>query len=249
MKFLTWNVNHRSQKKEIPPQIAESLISLEPDFIILTEYVPGPSHKRFMADLGSSGYHCKVSSPDAVDENHIFVAAKIPFTEGEIQAPKLTVTSRSGKIQEATSLPSNVFHIKIPQPGFNILGVRIPDYSEQPLLRKACWDWLHDTTRKIHDEPFVILGDFNVDPCNSPKYFQNCFNQITREGWQHMDQPGKESWWSAKGYGKRLDHALLSRHFQRRSSEYKTTSGKYVFARGPGAMSDHAVLFVDAWLK
>ena len=53
---------------------------------------------------------------------------------------------------------------------------------------------------------------------------------------------------SASGW--KLDHALLSsKHFASPQSEYLTESAPYIFARKPGAMSDHAVLLVDADLK
>lgn len=56
MKILTWNINHRISKKKIPREMAEALASLSPDIIVLTEYVEGPSHNQFLADLKSNGF-------------------------------------------------------------------------------------------------------------------------------------------------------------------------------------------------
>ncbi len=56
MKILTWNINHRIGKKKIPLEMADALASLSPDIIVLTEYVQGPSHDRFLNDLKSNGF-------------------------------------------------------------------------------------------------------------------------------------------------------------------------------------------------
>ena len=97
--------------------------------------------------------------------------------------------------------------------GFDILGIRIPDYSKQDRLRKACWDWLLETTAKIKDKPFVILGDFNADrdPSKSPAYYSTCLEKMVNDGWQHA-QPKKGSSHCDHrgGWEKRLDHIFLS---------------------------------------
>lgn len=30
--------------------------------------------------------------------------------------------------------------VSLPDAGFNVLGLRVPDYSKQPRVRRACWD-------------------------------------------------------------------------------------------------------------
>jgi len=130
MKLLTWNINHRTNEKVIPPLMAEAIDSLEPDIIVLTEFVDGPSRKSFFSELKSFGFSDIKISPGPTGQNHILIAAKTPLIEGEIKAPVIKVTNSLGKDQEATALPSNVFHVKVNGPGFDILGIRIPDYSK-----------------------------------------------------------------------------------------------------------------------
>jgi endonuclease/exonuclease/phosphatase family metal-dependent hydrolase len=250
MKLLTWNVNHRTDEKPIPPPMAEAIISLKPDIIVLNEYVPGTSRENFLSDLKSNGFLDIKISPGPTGQNHILIAARTPLIEGEIKAPVIKVTNSRGKDQEATALPSNVFHVKVDDPGFDILGIRVPDYSKQSKIRNACWNWILETTHKIKNDPFVILGDFNVDPSSSPAYYRNCLDRLINDGWQHaLPEMGASYWTVRGGKEKKLDHIFLSRHFSFRQPEYITESGQYVFAKKPGAMSDHAVLVVDAELK
>jgi endonuclease/exonuclease/phosphatase family metal-dependent hydrolase len=236
--------------------MATAIASLEPDFVVLTEFVDGFSRRNFFAELQKFGFTYYISKghddkvPDG--QNHILIAAKSPLIDGNIKAQVLKVTNFKGKDQETTALPSNVFHVKVPKMDFDILGIRIPDYSKQPVLRKACWNWLLETAANIKDKPFVIMGDFNADPDprKSPAYFSKCLEQLVKDKWQDASPKEGGSYWTIRGgMEKKLDHIFLSTHFSFRNPEYRTESGQYIFTKKPGAMSDHAVLVVDAELK
>ena len=253
MRLLTWNIAHRV--KEDPRRMAKGLLSLDPDVIVLTEYRPEPaiSRKIFLEELGSNGFSAPLISQGSKEQNLILIIAKTHLEEGDIKAPVITVTNRLGKKQEATALPSNVLHVKAPEWGFDIIGIRIPDYSKQDRLRRACWDWLLETTTKIRNEPFVILGDFNADrdPLKSPAYYCTCLEKLVTDGWQHAQpETGSSHVTHVGGWEKRLDHIFLSGHFSFRNPEFRTESGSCIFTgKMPVAMSDHAVLLVDAELK
>jgi|GEM_PF-877032 hypothetical protein len=262
MKLLTWNIAHRF--KEDPRKMAKGLLLLDPDIIVLTEYRPGvspkttESRKIFLEELKSGGFSDPILSQGAKEgarkQNQILIIAKTPLVEGRIKAPVLKVTNRAGKILETTALPSNVLHVKAPAWGIDILGIRIPDYSKQDLLRRASWNWLLETTAKIGIDPFVILGDFNADrdPSKSNAYYCMCLEKMVADGWQHAQpETGSSHVTNVGGWEKRLDHIFLSRHFKNPEAKYileKNSEGiDYVFAgKKTGAMSDHAVLFADA---
>jgi endonuclease/exonuclease/phosphatase family metal-dependent hydrolase len=257
MKLLTWNINHRV--KEDPHRMAKDLLSLNPDIIVLTEYRPGVSRKAiesreiFLDELMSSGFSNHIISKGEKEQNLVLIIAKTNLAEGEIKAPAIMVTSRSGKNQEATALPSNVLHVKAPEWGFDILGIRIPDYSKQNQLRRACWDWLLETTTKNRDKPFVILGDFNADrdPSKSPAYYGMCMERMVTDGWQHAQpKTGSSHVTHVGGWEKRLDHIFLTSHFINPQARYISDEDDYAFSgKKSDAMSDHAVLFVEADLK
>jgi endonuclease/exonuclease/phosphatase family metal-dependent hydrolase len=236
MKLLSWNINHRASRKRIPPLMAEAITSLLPDIIVLTEYVPGPSHESFMADLATRGFAHIGMSPHTPKENHIFIAARTTLVPGTIKGPPI-----------APSVPSNVLHVQLEGQSLNVLGLRVPDYSKQPPIRHACWDWIESTANNIKEQPFVIMGDFNVDPSYPPSKCGNRIGNLVAAGWQHaMPSSGVSYWPVAGGVGKRLDHAFISKHFIVREAEYIWESSHFIFAgKKEGAMSDHAVLLVD----
>jgi endonuclease/exonuclease/phosphatase family metal-dependent hydrolase len=153
VRVLTWNLNHRTRAKAIPSIVADSIASLEPDLIVLTEYVHGATRRPFLDQLAERGlgYHL-VSQVTPPRENHVLIVSRSPIELGSIQAPAI-----------APSVPSNFLHVILPQEQCEILGLRVPDYSKEPTIRRACWDWIIETAMTVKDRPFVLIGDFNTD--------------------------------------------------------------------------------------
>ncbi|KKH50170.1 endonuclease/exonuclease/phosphatase family protein [Methanosarcina sp. 1.H.A.2.2] len=241
MKLLTWNINHRTCNKKIPYHMAKAIASLTPDVIVLTEYVPGSSHQIFIEQLDSYGFTHHFMSKRALKENQVFIAANTKLECGNILAPT--------NIDK--SLPSNVLHVLLPEKGFNILGLRMPDYSKLPKIKRQCWDWIQKIAEENVDLPFVIMGDFNTDPVDSKAKCGDRINQLRDNGWQHsMPSSGASYWAIRNGSGRRLDHAFVSRHFDVMATEYISESSSYVFAgKKSEAMSDHAVLLIEVNMK
>ncbi len=246
MKILTWNVAHQTHtaNKNLP-LMAEALASLSPDIIVLTEYVPGKLHKKFTADLTSRGFSWTISpaSPTIRRQNQVLIASCTPLAPGEIQAPLIS-----------PAFPSNVLHVRFPQSGFEVLGMRVP----MPLdlaIRNKYWNWIAATAHQSRDRPTIILGDLNNDTGARGPEGGVRFNQLKEDGWYRAPAAGK-SYWSKDGtIESRLDHALFSPHFVIGKSEYITEHGPFLFANtqpknfNPKAMSDHAILLVEFELK
>jgi hypothetical protein len=111
--------NHRAKEKDIPNDMAEAISSLSPDVVVLTEYVHGLSCKTFIKQLADNGFLYHVKIERVPGENQIFVAANTVLENRNILIPE-----DIGK-----STPSNVLHVRLPDKGFDILGMRIPCYS------------------------------------------------------------------------------------------------------------------------
>lgn len=236
MKFIAWNVNHRASRKRIPPEMVEAVCSLSPDIIVLTEYVPGPSHKKFTSQLSSSGFPYLCMSAYSPKENHVLIASRSEVVPGDITGPPI-----------APSVPSNVLHVHLKRYEMDVLGLRVPDYSKQPIIRRACWDWIETIAGSVIKQPFIFLGDFNVDPSYPRSRCGDRISKLVAAGWQHaVPRDGVSYWPVAGGEGKQLDHAFVSRHFTVRCAQYVWEANHYIFAgNNAGAMSDHAVLVVD----
>lgn len=255
MKLLTWNVNHRTHEKAIPPQMAEAIDSLKPDVVVLTEFVDGISREIFKSELNSLGFNYKIShGPKDQNhiQNHILIASRTPLVDGNIHVSPSEPAVPPNEPLIPLSFHSNVLHVKLPDKGFEILGLRVP----MPLKsanRRACWEWIMATAKENCGRPFVIMGDFNIDRKYSPVKCGKRFDQLADIGMHHVAAiPLKDVSYfpPSSGEGTRIDHAFLSRHFINPTAQYRAESGQYLFAGNkPGAMSDHAVLLVEAELK
>ena len=53
LRILAWNLNHRARAKAIPSCLADVIASLEPDVIVLTEYVHRDTRRPFLDQLAS----------------------------------------------------------------------------------------------------------------------------------------------------------------------------------------------------
>jgi endonuclease/exonuclease/phosphatase family metal-dependent hydrolase len=248
MKFLTYNVAHqtRESNKNLPG-MAGALASLSPDIIVLTEYVQGLQHDRFVADLKDLDFPYTLVSQKTPGENQVLVASRTPLKQGSITPPL---------VRDAPSVPSNMLHVCVPDRGCEVLGLRIPAFDDAATIRKekrnAYWDWILRTAQEKMDRPFVIMGDFNTDPAYANADGGVRFTQLEKLSYIHALPKDGDSWWgkSVGGeYAKRLDHVILSRHFTVKDAQYRTESEEYFFARNPEAMSDHAALLVEAELK
>ncbi len=146
----------------------------------------------------------------------------------------------------APSVPSNVLHVRPPEQGLEILGIRVPDYSKAPKTKRACWDWILQSAKDVQDRPFVIIGDFNTDPKYPRNRCGDCVGRLVESGRQLGSPPDGSSFWNLNGHAVCIGHAFVSRHFVVERAAYVTRAGQYVFAgKEAGALSDHAMLSID----
>jgi len=235
MRLLTWNVNHRATRKRIPEGMSDAIGSLSPDVVVLTEYVPGPTREEFVAGLGSVGLGNVMTTPRVAGQNSILIASRTPLVSGDIFTPAID-----------PAFPSNGLHVHVPRHDIEILGLRIPDYSRSPALRRECWDWIESVASALRFRPSAILGDLNTDPSYPQTRCGDRFGRMESHGWSQA-KPSGSSYWTVRGsQGRQLDHAFLSPHFQIHDATYIRESSSFTFA-GPGteALSDHAPLLVE----
>ncbi|MGO9924558.1 MAG: endonuclease/exonuclease/phosphatase family protein [Isosphaeraceae bacterium] len=237
LRFLTWNLNHRARAKPIPSILTDVIVSLEPDAVVLTEYVHGASRRPFLDQLADRGLpNWLVSHVTPSKENHVLIASRTPIELGSIRAPAIS-----------PSVPSNFLHVILPQEGCEILGLRVPDFSKQRTIQRTCWDWIIETATTVRDRPFVIMGDFNTDPRYRRTMCGDCIGRLSDEGWQHASPIEGASYWTLKHkLPCRIDHAFVSQHFTILDSRYVSDLGEQGFiGTTKDALSDHAILWID----
>lgn len=234
MKLLSWNVNHRTQRKPIPNLIPEAIQALAPDLLVLTEYVRGPSHADFLACLANIGLRYALISPEVRGENSVLIVCRRSLAPGGVSAPAV-----------APSMPYNFLHVELPEDRLQVMGIRIPDYSRQAQMRKACWDWFCSMAAEVASDPTVIIGDFNSDPNYSKARCGDRFEKLVEDGWRLAMPEEGASYWSPNNHAVRLDHAFVSEHNLVLSSRYITHVAGLILANRCGSMlPDHAALEV-----
>lgn len=234
MRLVAWNLNHRTRSKPIMPAVAEALIALEPDWLVLTEYVAHDSHTAFIDRLADFGIRYACVSDDAPRQNRVVIASRWEIHPGTIRLA----------IDEA--VPSNVLHVVAPTCGMEAFGLRLPDYSKRPAIRRAWWTWLAATAGTAVDRPFILAGDFNTDASYPKARCGERLEQLAQSGWQHAAPADGASYVTLMGLERRIDHAFVSRHFRVAEARYVTESAGHPLIGKPAeALSDHAALLID----
>lgn len=218
----------------MPPPFGSVIAALAPDVAIFTEYVPGPHHSDYLDALADAGLKYWLLPPFAAKENHVLVASRYMLSEGAIRAPAI-----------APAVPSNALHVRVSDWGFDLLGIRVPDYSRQPQLRRTCWDWIEGVAHSVINQPFVLMGDFNTDPRYSRAKCGDRIAGLVASGWQHAAPSNGCSYWTPKRHEVVIDHAFFTPHFQVHKAEYVREVDGIAMAGKVGALSDHAALLVE----
>jgi len=82
VRILSWNLNHRAARRPVPRRISEAIARQEADVVVLTEYVIGPDHERFVGELAAIGCPHVAKTDRNGRENEVLIAAREPFARG-----------------------------------------------------------------------------------------------------------------------------------------------------------------------
>jgi len=235
LRIVAWNLNHRTYKKAIPQGLPEGIISLQPDVVVLTEYVEGPGHVAFCDALYSGGLVTPLRTPiKGGRHNQVLIVSSSTASRGTF-APPDTLGHAS----------SNCLRVRLDDPSIDVVGLRVPDYkSTKETL--AYWDWFETAVGPLSTYPTVIIGDLNVDPrSNDPG--ADHLRRLVDAGWQLPDPTGPWSYIPhSEGAPSRLDHALVSPGLTVNATAYITSKNGYPFAGdGSAYFSDHALLVLE----
>lgn len=241
MRIVSWNLNHRAARRAIPDWVADSLAAVRPDVAILTEYVPGPDHDRFRADLIASGLRFVSTSEFVRGNNSVLIATTEPHSLGSIKAPAIY-----------ESVPPNVLHVELTTSRVSVLGIRIPDFSKPEFrhLKRPTWEWLLSAAAELRQGHAVIAGDLNTALGDRAATCGDCLEQLAAS-WTHAIPADGSSWFSSRGgAGRRIDHAFTSPSLRLAGARYDWTFRERTTeaAKGNLGSPDHAMLIVDLHL-
>jgi exonuclease III len=237
MKIATWNLNHRVGKTLFFPQAASAIGSLSVDVLVLTEYFPNDHHDAFAAELANHGFSTQMLSRETAEKaNRVLIAAKQPFEVDSLALPDFD-----------HQLPANVLAVRFSSTGLRLLGMRVPYYTKKDLPRVLdAWAWLEIASETLRGDQAIIVGDLNVETTSRAQRGGNYLRRILAQGWTRAQPTSGVSYYGRGGSGTEIDHALCSPSLKFASARYQTAVGDAVFAGNDFALSDHAVLMVEA---
>ena len=237
MRVLTWNLNHRARKRRIADWIAEAVVEQRPDIVVLTEYVEGDDHAKFLDKLGADGLaHSKVS-PSTTGHNQVLIAARSPLAIGSLR-PDLN----------HPAVAPNFLHVRTEE-GIDVLGFRMPTPLRlaDGCSKRQVWEWLIESAQSVADRPAVLIGDFNTALNDAKGFCGDCVAALPAQDWRHAQPATGFSWTTGKPGGeRRIDHAFLSLRMRAASAQYLWDFRKYPNAASARVgIPDHAMLVVD----
>jgi len=236
VRLAAWNVAHQIRQRPFPADVLRAFLTLRPDVVISTEYVPGPDHKRVVADLKAEGFECVHISARVERQNQVLVATRLPSEPGNWSAPAIR-----------PQVPPNFLHVIISELDLNIVGLRVPMFvSGDTASEHQYRDWLRDQAETWGTRSTVVIGDLNVGPHKPRSWQWRSLQSFSESGWSPVTPDIGWSFMSKTGQSARIDHALLSPTLASLDSSYVAEAADVVLAgRHPPAPSDHAVLVID----
>jgi len=214
----------------------QAFLTLEPDVVVLTEYVPGPDHERVVADLRATGF-AGVHISDRVErQNQVLVATRMASERGPWMAPDIR-----------PQVPPNFLHVVVPELDLQIVGLRIPMFiSGDAASERRYRGWLREQASEWGQYPTILVGDLNAGPHRARSWQWRSLESFAEVGWSLATPSEGWSYMSKAGHTSRIDHGLLSSAMRCTNASYVSDANGVVLAgRHPPAPSDHAVLVVD----
>jgi len=233
ISIVAWNVGHQTRHATLRSGFTEVIRALEPDILVLTEYVERkPRHelRDTLTAIGLSHIATTELRPDK--HNQVLVAARWAFRPTVLEAPG----------QPKQVLPNHL-QVRIAELDLDVLGMRAPMFKnpDASRQREAYWDWLSEVAATLLPRRSVIVGDFNGSPTSTRRYGPRLAGIIS-QGWQFVSPSEGASFFGRSGGTGRIDHALVSPSLSAEAPTYVSKLGPWQLAGSPGALSDHAAL-------
>jgi exonuclease III len=237
LHLATWNLNHRTSRKAIPPAVIHVIAALDIDVLVLTEFVDGPHTDPFKASLKDIGYDNVAVSVKAPRQNQVLIAARSELADdGLLPLP--------GHTEAATT---NWLHRRLPALKLEIVGFRAPHYLDAD-DRLGYWNQVEAIARIARERRLIFLGDFQLDPATDTRPCAQIFPRLQADGFALAQPKGDWSCHAGNGSGgTRIDHALASPALAISNARYVYKAGRHLLAgpaNGTAPLSDHALLSI-----
>jgi exodeoxyribonuclease-3 len=232
MRIATLNIRQGGGKRVFG--LTSFVGSLNPDCLLLTEFRNNQSGRELSAELAHIGfsYRTELSGDPRINQLRWF--SKQPF-----EAMRL----KEGR-PELDRLEQRVIGIELAC--LSLIGVYFP----QRKLKAPFFEYLHATFNADQIGAAMLMGDFNTglhgtDEQGKTFICAEGFERLLKAGWvdawrSRNPDATEYSWFSNKGNGFRIDHALCTEVMDRAIS-----SVSYLQDPLSKGISDHACLVMD----
>lgn len=229
MKIATLNIRHGGGRRT--KLIASYLEKLELDCLLLTEYRDNVSGNELSFALSEQGFIHQSSVISNSKINQLRWFSKHPFKEESLPFAQLT------------ELQQRICAIKLE--GISLIGVYFP----QGKAKGAVFDCIRSTFSSARLGNSILLGDFNtgmhwIDEAKNTFVCSEKFEELLKDGWvdswrSRNPEVHEYSWFSHRGNGFRIDHALCSPAFD------KALNDVSYLGDAIKGITDHACLLLD----
>ena len=234
MRIVAWNVAHQARERPTPPALIGVVAAMQPDVLVMTEYVHGASRASLLEGITATGLpHFVVS--DRVGHNQVLIASRVAMRLGDV----------IGSAMPDHAGVTNFQRVVLNYLGMEVVGPGAPAYRSRRELSAYCAQ-LEPMLAALRDRRIVVIGDVNADPdhpahCGTPSLVR-----LRAAGW-HLPQPeGAWSFESKRMHRSCIDHVLVAPSLPFPTARYIIDlDGVRIAGQMAGASSDHAPLVVE----
>jgi exodeoxyribonuclease-3 len=255
MRIATWNVN--SVKARLPV-VLDVLKAIEADVVVFQE-IKCETHAFPRLEIEDMGYNCHVVGQKSY--NGVALLSRYPIEDVIEALPGDQTDAQARYVEAFIAAPRPLRVGGLYLPNGNPVGTEKFDYKLGWMDRLNA----HARTLIANEEPFVLLGDYNIiptaDDCWDAKVWEGdaLFRPESRSRWRELLNLGLTSayeacdgrshqytFWDyqagawAKDHGIRIDHAVLSPDLAERLVKTEI----YREARGMEKPSDHVPVII-----
>jgi hypothetical protein len=234
MRLVTWNLGQRLNGGHAQDNVITALAALEPDIVILTECLPGPARRSFLASLAGLGLTHQLSPTPRQHDGQVHIASRLKLVPGLLEA---------GATRD--HLPPNMLHAYAPTGVLDVLGLRSCDPGCRRTTRRARWAGLVRAATTLKHRRALLIGDFDVEVGDERPDAVDHLRYLTDAGWKHALPADGAGYRDARGNAGRLDHAFLSPSLQKIDARYVLAAAEFRLTGTKESLSVQPVLVVD----
>jgi exonuclease III len=232
MRIVSWNLGHQTQERRLKSVFLPTIAALDPDALVLNEYVDGSRRAEMKAALRRQGLVFFQCSDRVGKHNQVLIASRTALGPGTVTADGLDDTARS-----------NFLSVGMQETGIEIVGFRAPAYEARS-DKVAFWSVMDRIIRDSSARPVIFIGDMNADPNDSASPGGVALAALRSSGWQLPRATGEWSF-ARKNARTRIDHAVVAPSVPVLAAAYCATIGEIQCAGPDSALYDHAPLTID----